>query len=39
MVIAGNQDICCECGYGEAITVVTGFFIPAFYSKEIINNG
>ena len=39
MVIAGKQDICCKCGYGEAITVVTGFTILAFYSTEIINNG
>ena len=38
MVIAGNQDICCKCGYGEAITMVTGFSILAFYSTEIINN-
>lgn len=39
MVIPGNQDICCKCGYGEAITMVTRFSILAFYSIEIINNG
>ena len=37
MVVPGKLDICCKCGYVEAITLVTGFSILAFYSTEVIN--